>query len=125
MKTFTFSLLVGLVFGMPAFAENSQKILKFNVDKQCFQINFEQANSAVLSCQYPIDIEYTIRDCDTQKKIEQATNQAELTCPTDNNWRMRFRTTKFIVSLLLKVQREPVGKLGVVSKYTVQNVELD
>ena len=123
MKTFIFSLLF-LASGPAAIAGN-EKTVTFEASKQCFQVYFEQAPSAVLSCQYPIDIEYKIRDCETQKLIEHATNQAELTCPSDSNWKMRFRTTTSIVSLLLRVNREPAGKLGIVSKYSVQSAELD
>lgn len=123
MKTFFFSLLI-LMCGSAAIAGN-EKTIRFEANKKCFQVWFEQAPSAVLSCQYPIDIEYKIRDCESQKVIEHATNQAELTCPSDSNWKMRFRTTKSVVSLLLGVSREPAGKIGIVSKYSVQSAEVD
>lgn len=125
MKIFKVSLLFLVSLGPGAFASGYEKTVEFEANKHCFQIRFEQPPSAVLSCRYPINIEYKIRDCETQKVIEHATNQAELTCPSDNNWKMRFRTTKSTVSLLLKVNRESAGKLGIVSKYSIQRAELD
>lgn len=125
MKTIIFSLLFFVFFGAASLTAGHEKTVNFEANKQCFHITFDQATSAALSCQYPIDIEYKIRDCETQKLIEHATNQAELTCPTDSNWKMRFRTTKSTVSLLLRASRQPEGKLGIVSKYIFQSVEID
>lgn len=114
-----------VLFEATARASNISKEITFKVRDRCYNLQFEQAPSAVLSCKYPIGIEYKIRECVSEKVLEHATNEAELTCPSDDQWRMRFKTTSEIVTLFLKVRREQAGKTGVVSKYFIKNLNVD
>ena len=102
-----------------------QKSVTFTLNDKCYEVQFEQGSSTVLSCQYPLDIEYKMRECSSGKLIEHGTNVAELTCPNDLEWKMRFRNTSNIVALVLRVKRESVGKKGVTSSYLVQSSQLE
>ncbi len=102
-----------------------QKSVNFKLGSQCYEVSFEQGSSAVFSCTYPLEIEYKIKDCSSGKLIEHATNVAELSCPNDLEWKMRFRNSSRIVSTILRVKREAMGKKGMVSSYIVQSSQTE
>lgn len=98
------------------------KGVQFETAGLCYDVRFDQPTSSVFSCKFPTRLTYKIRNCSSSKLVENGENTAELTCPDDQRWKMRFRTSTGIVSSNLKVRRESVGKLGVVSNYVVDQV---
>ncbi len=100
------------------------KGVQFEAAGLCYDVRFDQPTSSVFSCQFPTKLTYKIRNCSSSKLVENGENTAELTCPDDQRWKMRFRTSTGIVSLNLKVRRETAGKLGVVSNYIVDQASV-
>lgn len=118
-----FFAIAALLVSTPGFAHS--KSLEFEAGGNCFELNFDQGTNEVFSCKNPTIVKYSQRECKGGNRLDSGKSRAQLTCPNDKKWEMKFNTFNGEVAISLTVNHNSKGRIGMVSEYKVTDARFE